>query len=119
MWSWRKAECYAHCLSCTERHITCNATEELKLDGYRRSRRSKTGGRSASSSRSPQRQGFQRSLPGRRESAGANMPDDTVIDGEIVALDEAGRPSFSTLQTRSGFTPASRGPPGPPHPIEP
>lgn len=34
----------------------------------------------------------------------ANLPNDTVIDGEVVAFDHSGRPSFNNLQNRASNT---------------
>jgi bifunctional non-homologous end joining protein LigD len=67
---------------------------ELKLDGYR-ALGIKTGGRVHLRSRNDK--DFNTHYPGIVKAL-APMPDDTVIDGEIVALDPEGRPSFNTLQ---------------------
>ena len=37
------------------------------------------------------------------ELAGLEVPDGVVVDGEVTAFDEEGRPSFSRLQRRTGF----------------
>jgi DNA ligase D-like protein (predicted ligase) len=67
---------------------------ELKLDGFR------AIGRKAG--RTPQlwsrnQKNFARRFPTLVKALTA-LPDDTVIDGEVVALDERGRPSFDLLQ---------------------
>jgi bifunctional non-homologous end joining protein LigD len=67
---------------------------ELKLDGFR------TIGRK--SGRSAQLWSRNQKDFTRRFSdvvkATAELPNDTVIDGEIVALDQHGKPSFNLLQ---------------------
>jgi bifunctional non-homologous end joining protein LigD len=71
-----------------------NWAYELKLDGYR-AIGIKTGGVAHLRSRN------NKSFDGRCPSivhALSGLPDETVIDGEVVALDESGRPSFSALQ---------------------
>jgi bifunctional non-homologous end joining protein LigD len=69
-------------------------TYELKLDGFR-AEAIKSGGRVHLRSRNDK--DFNTKYPAIVQALGA-MPDETVIDGEIVAVDDSGRPSFSALQ---------------------
>jgi bifunctional non-homologous end joining protein LigD len=67
---------------------------ELKLDGFRAIGRK--SGRSAQLW-SRNRKDFTRRFPGVVKGI-AELPSDNIIDGEIVALDEDGKPSFNLLQ---------------------
>jgi bifunctional non-homologous end joining protein LigD len=67
---------------------------ELKLDGYR-AIAFKTGGKVHLRSRN--NKDFAVRYPA-VVAALAKLPDDTVIDGEVVAFDEDGKPSFNALQ---------------------
>jgi bifunctional non-homologous end joining protein LigD len=74
---------------------------QLKLDGYR-AIAFKTGGTLHLRSRNDN--DFTHRYPAVVRGL-AQMPDETVIDGEIVALDEDGRPSFNALQNFVPGTP--------------
>jgi ATP-dependent DNA ligase len=67
---------------------------EIKLDGYRA-----LGIKSNGSVRllSRRNNSFNRQYPLVVEAL-AELPEDTVVDGEVVALDESGFPNFNLLQ---------------------
>jgi bifunctional non-homologous end joining protein LigD len=73
---------------------------EIKLDGFR-AIAFKTGGKVHLRSRNDN--DFNGKYPAIVKALSA-MPDETVIDGEVVALDESGRPSFNALQNYGGST---------------
>src|ERR687898_853828 len=67
---------------------------ELKLDGYRAIAFKRNG---AVHLRSRNDNDFSVRYPGVIKAL-ANLPDNTVIDGEVIAFDDDGRPSFNALQ---------------------
>ena len=67
---------------------------ELKLDGYRAIAFKKNG---AVHLRSRNDNDFNVRYPAVVEAL-TRLPENTVIDGEVVAFDQEGRPSFNALQ---------------------
>jgi bifunctional non-homologous end joining protein LigD len=82
------------CLSCSSLPEGPEWEYELKLDGYR-AIAIRTGGHVQVRSRNDKDFTSRYSVIAKALSS---LPNETVLDGEIVAFDESGQPSFNTLQ---------------------
>jgi bifunctional non-homologous end joining protein LigD len=79
-----------------QRHITANATQETKLDGYRAIVVVDSSGKARIWSRN--HLPLEPKFPTFREAVNQLKLRSTILDGEIVALDDEGVPRFQLLQ---------------------
>jgi DNA ligase D-like protein (predicted ligase) len=86
------------CLAVTKLPEGPDCVYEIKLDGYRAVAINSKGKLNLYSKN---RKSFHRQYPYIIDALG-DLPENTVIDGEIVAVDDAGRPNFNLLQHSRG-----------------